>query len=176
MRRLASLVAALCVALGLPPHAGAAENLIERPGAHTQYVVELEPHLSAGGYVGFVGGPGVRATFPIVSRGFIDNLNDSIGIGVGADVFFNADLCHSHGTVRKCHDTDFAIPVVMQWNFWFTREWSAFGEPGVMLSVAPHVVPRVNLAVGGRYQMNELMTLTLRLGFPTASFGVSFLL
>jgi hypothetical protein len=66
----------------------------------------------------------------------------------------------------------------MQWSFWFTRQWSAFGEPGLNffhssyggLSVSPA------LYVGGRLQLNDQIALTLRAGWPAVSLGVSFLL
>jgi hypothetical protein len=44
------------------------------------------------------------------------------------------------------------------------------------LGIRPFNSFDLHLAVGGRYQINDLVTLTLRLGVPYASFGVSFLL
>jgi hypothetical protein len=178
MRRFAllllSLAFGLC-ALGVSPPASA-QNLIKRPRAHTPYTTELEPHLSFGGHHGLFGGPGIRATWPVADPAFIPKLNNSVGIGVGADFYFDADYCHSHGGNRHCHETELSIPIVMQWNFWFTKHWSAFGEPGVVLGLRPHNDLGLNIAVGGRYQINDGIALTLRLGLPVASFGVSFLL
>ncbi len=153
-----------------------AENLIERPGAHTKYTLEVEPHLGVGGYQSIFGGPGLRASFPLVDPGFINSLNNSIAIGSGVDLFLGGGRSHTHDGTTHEHSTDLVVPLVMQWNFWFTREWSAFGEPGVLMSVSPHLVPRLYLVVGGRYQVSNLVALTARLGLPVASFGVSFLL
>jgi hypothetical protein len=157
--------------------ASAEESLIKSPGDHPSYVVDLEPHgaFAVGGgpfktfgdrkdAYGF--GPGLRATFNIVSNGFIPKLNNSVGIGVGADlVFVGAQYAR------------LVVPVVLQWNFWVSTHWSVFGEPGVAFGfvdgpfgVAPH------FAAGGRYNFNEHVALTIRLGYPVSTIGVSFLL
>jgi len=72
----------------------------------------------------------------------------------------------------------FFIPVVMQWNFWFTRRFSAFGEPGVDLYFLGHHGFNVSPAVylGGRIKLTETLTLTGRIGYPTLALGVSFML
>lgn len=170
---LGSLLLGLAVFVAAPD--AHAQNLIKRPRAHTQYTTELEPHLSLGGYHGLLGGPGVRASWPVADPAFIPKLNNSVAIGVGAEFHFH-DYCHRHGGVDHCHDTTLAIPVAMQWNFWFTKNWSAFGEPGVVLGLRPHNDLGLNIAVGGRYQFNDGIALTVRLGLPVASIGVSFFL
>jgi hypothetical protein len=70
------------------------------------------------------------------------------------------------------------LPAVMQWNFWLHRKWSVFGEPGVAmyfedgdLEFTPFV-----LYAGGRYHFTDTIALTMRVGYPTFSLGVSFLL
>jgi hypothetical protein len=70
----------------------------------------------------------------------------------------------------------------MQWNFWLSRQWSVFGEPGLGLRYQGD--PRGHklhldfpeLYAGGRFQLADTVTITLRAGFPTFSAGVSFLL
>jgi hypothetical protein len=66
----------------------------------------------------------------------------------------------------------------MQWNFWFTRRFSAFGEPGVDLYYLGNhgfsAVPA--FYVGGRVQLSDRITLTGRIGYPTLAIGVSFML
>lgn len=177
MRHL-TLLLALCFGVGLlfHPSEAHAENLIKRPRAHSSYTTELEPHLTFGGIGDLFAGPGVRATWPVADPAFIPKLNNSVGIGVGLDLFFNRDDCRTVDGRRKCYGTAFAVPVAMQWNFWFTKQWSAFGEPGILLGLHPHNDIDPHLAVGGRFQLNDGITLTLRLGVPYASFGVSFLL
>jgi hypothetical protein len=137
---------------------------------------------------------GVRASVQVAPEGFIDGVNDSIAIGFGFDAL------HYGGTydgafgecVRRetgpagtsvCTEvvtpgapgTYLSIPVVMQWNFWLTDKWSAFVEPGVDLyfghrssGLAPSV------AFGGRIRLNDVVSLTLRIGAPVSSFGASF--
>jgi hypothetical protein len=169
-----SLVAAIQLSTGVCT--AQSRNLIERPRAHTPYTFELEPHVGVGGYHSIFGGPGIRGSFPIVDPGFIKSLNNSVAIGSGLDFYFNGNRTHTHDGTTHAHSSDLVVPLVMQWNFWFTREWSAFGEPGALLSISPHLEARLQLVVGGRYQINDLVTLTARLGIPIASFGVSFFL
>src|SRR5687768_12541502 len=111
MRRsfIGSLIAATLatvLAASTPPQA---ELIIKNPGDHPDYVFEVEPHA----LLGYAGpfekgksdfGAGFRGTLILLNNGFIPSINNSVGIGFGADIFFK------HGT--------FFIPVVMQWNFW----------------------------------------------------------
>jgi len=174
----AGVVLALLLA---PSVALAEESIVKQPDQHPSYLAELDVHglvaywggpllLGRYGTTGF--GPGFRASFNILKDGFLPNVNDSVAIGVGADLVFGID-----NTVR------FVTPIVMQWNFWLTQHWSVFGEPGVALefpmstpqgSEPPYVSPA--LFVGGRYDFNDHITLTARLGFPMSTVGVSFLL
>ena len=197
-------VLALCAALLLCSfaHDASAQSTIKQPGRRPHYAVELEPHLvvtpfdapdypSNGGY-----GLGARATIEIVPDGFLPTLNDSVGIGFGLDwVHYDLGLyrggCRNYVKVTKdevpvCVDAGAGngsasylyVPVVMQWNFWLHPRWSAFGEPGLAIShlsgggfgVSP------DLSVGGRFHVADTVALTLRLGFPAVTFGVSFLL
>ncbi|MBN2573965.1 MAG: hypothetical protein JXP73_05310 [Deltaproteobacteria bacterium] len=70
------------------------------------------------------------------------------------------------------------VPVVMQWNFWLTRRFSAFGEPGLDF----HFVGKHGFAfspaayVGGRVLLADRITLTGRIGYPTLAIGVSFMM
>jgi len=66
----------------------------------------------------------------------------------------------------------------MQWNFWLTQRFSAFGEPGAnVYLVGGHgfgISPA--LYIGGRLRVADQITLTVRLGYPTFAFGVSFMM
>jgi hypothetical protein len=189
-----------CAAVLLCTSATARAQLTVRdPGERPDYRFELEPHLlvspfdapdepSSDGY-----GVGVRGTIEVAPDGFIPKLNDSVGIGFGLDWVhydaaqdraFCARFVLTAQGVPVCVETTahtpsyLFVPVVMQWNFWLARRWSVFGEPGIALShnsdtgfgVSPVVM------VGGRYQISDTVALTLRLGYPTFSFGVSFML
>jgi hypothetical protein len=180
-----------------------AQSTIRQPGERVQYSFEAEPHLLVGPFAppGFEGGTGFgagfRGTIEIVPRGFIGPLNDSIGIGFGADWLHypwagdprGQCLAFTTGQagVPVCVEVEGAgsranyifLPVVMQWNFWLTRQWSVFGEPGIALHLREFddigFQPFVFYA-GGRFHFSERATLTIRLGYPSFSLGVSFLL
>lgn len=166
----------------LAPAQADAQNLIKREGAHTQYDVELEPHFAFSDHsFGWGWGPGVRATWIVAEKGFIDRLNDSVGIGVGGDLLFDdREHCHGQGNNRYCHGDgrmQLLVPVAMQWNFWFTKQWSAYAEAGLAVRFREHGTPLAPLiAVGGRLQLNAAMALTLRLGSPEVTLGLSFFL
>jgi hypothetical protein len=172
--------------------------VIKRPGYHPRYSFEAEPHLllgvidppgaANGGGVGF----GFRGTIPLLSNGFIPSINNNVGIGFGIDFVHygwgnNHCVFDSMGRCTRVDDqnnvNDIWMPVVMQWNFFLSRNWSVFGEPGLSLryesSTGPNRGLRVEpfqLYLGGRYHFSDNVTLTLRLGYPTFSAGVSFLL
>lgn len=185
--------------VGLCVESAFAQSTIRNPGARPRYAVELEPHVLLGpfgprGRAGDDGfGVGLRATLELVPNGFIASVNDSVGLGFGADF-----MRYSRGDARgECTDftdgpngTDICVevdgaggdrdrvllPVVMQWNFWLARSWSVFGEPGLFLSWGDDLdIEPVALFVGGRYHASDNVALTLRIGYPTLSFGVSFL-
>jgi len=178
-------------------HRAHAQSTIKVPGKRPAYSFELEPHAllspfdapedpSGGGY-----GLGVRGTIEIAPEGFIPKLNDSVGIGFGLDWIHYSGLS-GRGYCRRfeytpqgvpvcvetsAHSSNYLfVPVVMQWNFWLHRQWSVFGEPGLALTHRSGdfgVVPVFN--AGGRFHFNDSVALTMRLGYPSFSLGVSFL-
>ncbi|MCU0693839.1 MAG: hypothetical protein MUF54_20825 [Polyangiaceae bacterium] len=187
---------AACIALpasvitGITSTTAHADQLvIDRPGQHIDYIFEAEPH----GLLGILDAPGpgdasgglgfgFRGTLELVDNGFIDTINNTIGIGFGLDwVQYQYSICY-HGPDTFCTDEEQAylwLPLVMQWNFWLSGDWSVFGEPGAALRLHgpndDHLEPFV-LYAGGRWHFAETATLTMRLGHPTFSIGVSFLL
>ena len=169
--------------------ARADELIIKRPGDHPRYSVELEPHGILGfgtfDYGSFAIGAGGRVGIPIVQNGFIPTLNNSVAIS------FGVDWAHFLG----CYDSRFVcsadyleFPVTMQWNFFLTRRWSVFGEPGFYIyhawfnscPVGCVAAPNATSAgpafyAGARYHFSDKATLTMRIGYPNFSIGVSFL-
>jgi hypothetical protein len=157
---------AVAVAVLSPAVARADEHsIIRSPGDHPPYIFEAEPHL----LVGFAGpfnsdgnfGVGFRGTIHI-ANGFVPSINDSVGIGFGIDV-----------------DTDghVLVPIVMQWNFWLSTHWSVFGEPGFAFGSGDrNNVFWPVLYAGGRFHFTDRIALTMRVGYPDFSVGVSFLL
>lgn len=213
-----ALAVATVGSLTLPAGDSIAQSTIKNPDP-PQYKVEIEPKLNLAylfftRYGGDAWGPGVRVSIPLMSPGFVKTINDSVAIGFGLDMLHYQGYYYSYygwyGPCRndpRCagfynYDTSFwalQIPVVMQWNFWFTEHWSAFGEPGLTLRHAfypdypwcqppaydprwgPCVPDSTNLYftfyVGGRYNFNDRFALTMRLGHPVDfSIGLSIFL
>jgi hypothetical protein len=180
-------LAGVSLAFGLLLSApAAAQGTIKRPGDHYHYVFEAEPHFAVSYKGGF--GPGFRGTIVILDNGFISSINNSVGIGFGADFLFYSkdckgpppEICESVG--------DVIVPVVIQWNFFLHRQFSVFGEPGALFRVQrgrgdDFAVDPFTIYGGGRFHFSDSVALTLRLGAPqifkrdnTVSIGVSFLL
>jgi hypothetical protein len=168
------------------------------------YAFEIEPHLVLGtappgpGH-GSGAGIGLRGSFVLIPDGFIRGVNDSVALGVGVDYAHYAGALALQGFRDQClhfepgpngtsvctevtsnggsYNYLFA-PVVVQWNFWLTRRFSAFGEPGIDLYLlGGHgfgISPALYL--GGRFQVADRIALTLRIGYPTLTFGVSFMM
>jgi len=188
MRAVAALLGtALAASALLLTQEASAQLIIKNPSDHPDYRVELEPHgtfspwNNAFGYgrryrgYGLTAGAGFRATIEIVDP-VIPKLNNTIGITFGVD-FTNCPYCYPN---------EFALwfPVGAQWNFFLTRKWSVFGELGIV----PHtngffdgrygdpIFVEPMFAVGGRYHFRDKITLTMRLGTPFISVGVSWML
>ncbi|HYP78091.1 MAG TPA: hypothetical protein VER12_19095 [Polyangiaceae bacterium] len=145
--------------------AHAETNIIKDPDRHPHYVFEAEPHFFLGpiGKPPLLPGAGFRGTVVLAQEGFIDRINDSVGLGFGVD--FTKDNTW--------------IPIVMQWNFWLSEHWSVFGEPGFAFKFADHGKDnRADFTIygGGRYRLSDRVTLTMRIGYPAFTAGFSFLL
>jgi hypothetical protein len=177
----------------------AAQSIIKNPGDHPSYKLELEPHLALGWghlYAGTGLGAGARLGLVIVDNGFVSSINNSVAISFGLDVirysgcygYYNPDPRFTY----DCGATYLLFPVAMQWNFWLSPRWSVFGEPGLYIYHGIyddfcdryHIVgcrgpthTSVDFAffAGGRFHFNDKVALTMRLGYPTSSIGVSIL-
>jgi len=207
-RRVARRTAAAAViALGLLS-AGVAEagevSVVYNSRTPIDYGFEVEPHLVAGSGppgrgVGSGGGIGVRASVVLAPDGFIRGINDSVAIGFGLDFgrfagryalndFRDQCLHFEPGPAGTAVCTDVTsnggtynyvfAPVVMQWNFWLTERFSAFGEPGINFYHLGNYGYAVSpaLYLGGRFRLADRITLTARIGYPTIAFGVSFMM
>ena len=164
--RLAAALSALAVLLAGGVARADEHSIIKQYGEHPSYVFEAEPHAVLGfGYPfdeGNYVGVGFRGTFHITD-GFVKSINDSIGIGVGLDF-----VPGGPGLIL--------VPVVLQWNFWLSTHWSVFGEPGLAFTNAVRTALDPVFYAGGRFQFTERIALTLRVGYPDISVGVSFFL
>lgn len=178
-----------------------AQSIIKNPGDHPDYKVELEPHLALGWghlYHGNGFGLGGRVGINIVNNGFVKSINNNVAISFGLDWLRYSD-CYYYGPGRYgygCGASYLVFPVTMQWNFWLTPRWSVFGEPGLYIYHGIYedycrdrngnpiggcgYPSRTNidlaLFVGGRFHFNDTISLTMRLGYPVSSIGVSFFL
>jgi hypothetical protein len=208
--RLALAVALAGVVLcGWVP-AAAARPVIKQPDLHPQYDWAAEGLLVAGfanppGLVEARGdavdegiGLGLRLTIPILDRGFLPKVNDTVGIGFGAEWVSYSDDNTARGfcthyvdgpnNTRVCTEVNgdgsasyLFLPVVMQWNFWFHRRWSVFGEPGLALYFSRPGHDETDFGftpvviVGGRWHITDKLHLSLRLAYPTSSLGLAWL-
>jgi hypothetical protein len=188
-------IAALTLVVAEP--ALADRSIIKNPGNHLKYSFEAEPHAIVGLW-GVPGpghgtglGVGFRGSIPIVENGFIKTINNSVAISFGVD-WLHYDIDDWCGRYWRRDERDrcgwdddadlFWLPVTMQWNFWLTENWSVFGEPGLALRINDdHYRDDVDLDFvfygGGRFHFSRSVSLTMRLGWPSAlSVGVSFFL
>jgi hypothetical protein len=194
---------ALLVAVGF---ASQAEAQIKRPGAHPRYSFELEPHLFVQWgdepYYSDEGlGVGIRASIPLMHNGPIKSINNSMAIGFGFDWAHFGDGCYLPAGFRgqplisgyDCSANDFWLPVVWQWNFFFSDLISAFFEPGLAIEheryngsgICVAGVPCEDFSdtdiefviwLGMRFHFGDDIGLTPRLGHPALTLGPSFFL
>jgi hypothetical protein len=208
IRATLSGLAGLMIATG----ARDAAAQIKEPGNHPKYAVELEPHALAqwsGPYWGDAGGGvGVRASIPIIENGPVTTINNSLAIGFGLDWAHYGGGCWDWGPWLpagprpapppdfrnyRCSGDSFWLPVVAQWNFFFTPVVSVFAELGLGIEYATwgadypcaggvcrptghdlFVDPL--FFVGPRFTLSNDFAITLRIGWPYVSVGASFLL
>jgi hypothetical protein len=181
------------------------DDTIKHPGDHPKYAVEIEPHGVWGwthyNYApgdGF--GLGARFSIPVTDDGFVKSINNSVAISFGVDwLHYSGTNCYYYFDPRfrgPCYyvgDANYLfLPVAMQWNFFVAQHWSVFAEPGLVIyhgffdycNGAPPGSPCANptttgvdfaFYAGGRYHFSDHVALTLRVGYPTFSLGVSFM-
>lgn len=184
------LAAAVVTALSVLAPASSAEAQrrssvdIRRPFTG-QRPFQLDVH---GGFtwwgVGFASG--ARFGIPIVNNGFVSSINDAVYINFGLDFYWTRWRCRG----VRCEDWEYGgglgVPVTLHWEFYFHDDWSAFVELGAQLFLHPGfwnsgVFDAYDAgywfvgAIGGRFHVNENVALTLRIGTPYASFGLTFM-
>jgi len=180
-----------------------AEAQIRSPGHHPHYAVELEPHLvlqwtNDPYFAGDAIGVGFRASIPIIDNGPISSINNSLAIGFGLD-WAHFGGCGPYNDA--CNADDFWVPIVLQWNFFFTDWFSLFPEfglaiqhsnlgwdgaiPGdcrgtrgrnICVANASYTNVEPVLWIGARFAISQRVAFTLRLGTPSILVGASFML
>jgi hypothetical protein len=197
--RAARLLAGFALAAATTFAAQPGECQIKRPGAHPHYSVELEPHLLIqhdrnwrGNDEGF--GLGLRATIPLVHNGPIPQINNSMGIGFGLD-WASFGSCDEYWELGDCNADFVWVPIVVQWNFFFTPVVSVFAEPGAAMVYRTWGFEggcpiydenecddsdfdpfEPVFFAGGRFLFSDKIGLVVRLGTPYVSLGATFLL
>ncbi|UJR79248.1 hypothetical protein [Sandaracinus amylolyticus] len=189
-RRNAWLVA---LALGVATLASAApaaraDHRIDQPFTGTRpFQLEFHGGLAWYGF-GFAGG--ARFGIPILHNGFVPSIDNAVYINFGGDFYFVDDWgCYRNDPGDPCagHEYRFAMgfPVALHWEFYFSDTWSAFAELGFQVYLPPslfyrgyvdygdHVGAWVIAAVGGSLHLGDVVSLTLRVGNPYISFGVT---
>jgi hypothetical protein len=152
------------------------------------YPFELEPHFTFGpenvyGNAGF--GAGLRAGLPLLT-GHLGEVPDNLALSVGGDMV-HYDNCFYSG---DCGANYLLVPVAAQWNVFVARQFSVFGEAGLYMykgwfagcgpddvgcSTPSEFGVLPTIAIGGRFHFADMAALTLRLGYPTTTIGVSFM-
>jgi len=187
------------------PTTAAAQSIIRNGSASRSYKLEIEPRgiltpFSPPRGSADVGvGGGVNFGINLAPTGFLPSVYDSVALTLGIDTvqYFGGAAATSDcvewqgsGSSAICVKTSagggpalvFYTPVTMQWNFYLTPKWSVFGEPGLAMffRTASHQSLSVGatplIFVGGRYHFSNTATLTMRIGYPYTTLGVSFFL
>jgi hypothetical protein len=146
--------------------------IVSRPGAHPDYVVELEPEAIVlfGRALDDGPGLGVRTSIPVMKNGFISTLNNVPAISLG----FSRSPVGDSGA-------PFYAPAVLQWSFWLSQRWSVLGEAGVFLVFGDGTRTELQPAfmAGGRFHLTDRIAITARISLPatpSVGVGVSFFL
>jgi hypothetical protein len=152
--------------------ARAEDLIVSRPGAHPDYVVELEPEAIVlfGRPLDDGPGVGVRASIPVMKNGFISTINDVPAISFGI----------SRSPIGDSK-APFYAPVVLQWSFWLSTHWSVMGEAGAFLVFGDGTRTQLQPAfmAGGRFHLTDRIAITARISLPdtpSVGIGVSFFL
>jgi hypothetical protein len=173
MRKLFVIATTVAVFLTVRP-LFASESIVKEPNNHLNRTdTEIHAVLGDGDL-----GAGFRFSIPIVSQGFVSAINDNVDISFGADIL--------NWPSPDYEVTGVVVPVMLQWNFYLSRDWSVFGEGGVAFQ--NWFAQRANgdnqtffvwpgISVGARYYFNpgNYPALVIRLGYPSGlSVGIGF--
>jgi hypothetical protein len=182
---LAALAATESAKADVEIHAEGGPDRYEGPA---NYGIEIEPHFSFGeanvyGNTGF--GAGLRVGIPL-AVGHIGRVPDNIALSFGGDIL-HYDNCYFG---ERCGANYLLLPVAAQWNVFVHRRFSLFAEGGAFIYKgwfdgcgpgdngcnAPSnfgILP--TLAIGGRLHIGDDVALTLRVGYPMTTLGISFM-
>ena len=180
--------------------ASTAQADIRSPQDHPE--VELAPHLvlqwadePAWDDDGI--GLGLHAGIPVISRGPITTINNSFAVAFGLDWSHFDDACGpwALNPDDDCSADDFWLPIMAQWNFFFSDVISAFIDLGLAIEYErwddvacgggrnwywcndeDDIDVELVLWLGVRFHLARSFALTLQLGTPSLLLGASFFL
>jgi len=171
--------------IALVPLAAPAVARAEHPFAGTRpFQLDLHGDLLWYGYG--IGG-GARFGIPIVHNGFVDSIDDAVYINFGIDTYYVDDFGWMGAGVHH-YGFGMGFPITLHWEFYFNDTWSAFGELGFQVYFPASVFDGnptgyyvdagawIIGMVGGTLHFNEVVGLTLRVGNPYVSIGVTLYL
>jgi len=148
------------------PHSGARPHI-------------LDIHGGVGSW-GFGFGAGARFTLNIIENGFASKLNNSFGLGFGADLLVHP----AHYGFDKWGFT-VSLPLVGQWAFYLTPKWTVFAEFGATIWIRPYGEYKGSLiskwfdiwfvlGPGAMWNFSDSMSLIIRATYPYFSVGLTF--
>ncbi len=138
--------------------------------------MDVEAHVIFG--YGFERGPGYAGGFglglrfgvPIVPRGLLSSVRDSLVLSFGADYIYWAG---SSQPSTFWSDSEIVAPVVLQWNFYLSPSLSVFPEAGVAVGVGGcpgcllYALPDIALGMRVHFDGESgYPALVIRVGFP----------
>src|SRR5439155_16854599 len=84
-------------------------------------------------YTGGIGiGLGGRYTMPIIDQGWISQLNDSVELEFGADVFYDS---YPYAFGYSYSFFGLGVPIEGRWTFHITDKFSAYGKVGAGIAL-----------------------------------------
>jgi hypothetical protein len=180
-----------------------AKAQIKSPGAHLRYGTEVDAHLVVQwehepSWHDEGIGLGVHVAIPVIDNGPVNTINNSLAVAFGLDWAHFGDSCDLPGIDDDdCSANDFWLPVVAQWNFYFSKTISAFPELGLAIqhtrwdsdyceqNNGDYVLcgdsgsdtdVELVMWLGVRFHLQDTFALTLRIGTPSLLLGASFYL
>ena len=158
---------------------------------HPRYAAELEVHATIAAFDKFfVGmGGGARVNIPVWTpfKGF----DNDLGVGFGLDVVRYAAYKPADPLEPTLRVATYYVPLYLQWNVWLGARASLFLEPTLLYRYAEYIdsctsIPGnkpcaettrflPTLSAGMRFRIIDKVSGTIRVGWPMATLGASWL-
>jgi hypothetical protein len=185
--------AAVFCGLASSAHAADAVPPSKEPRAawHPKYATEIEVHGTVAAFDKFfVGlGGGARFSFPVWQNTPFKSFDNDLGFSIGVDIIRYGAYKPADPREPTLRVAAYYIPVALQWNIWLGARASMFLEPTLLYRVASYIdncdkstykcAPETRFvptgAIGLRFRIADHIAGTIRVGWPTATLGVSWL-